>query len=478
MDDDAGVSEDLRDRMTQYGAGSGSGTLIVEPREAYVGDDVVLRGRNLEPETDHDLLWQTSEGEWSVLAAHEVVGPRYRPRTVSIATVTTDASGSFDHEWTVPEDFGGGHRIELERAETTAATAEVTIVPHFEIGRTTVPMGETIAVRGYGLSTSVDRSNFQIAWDQGYTGLLTGVRRRGTATARVRAAGPPGEHVVQVWRNYNGVPYVTNNTQSPMGPVAAGRQSKWVVEVTEPETPPETVWVEETSAEEPIPAHYPDLDGDTPASLSVSPTSGAAGTQIVIRGTDFPADEKVDLRWYQHVGEGIRGVTVEPKPRPDVLPTVQTDANGSFLLETEVPVAEGSTRPIVAAVDGREVAVTGFMVQPDVERFEPVRGPVGTTMMIELSGIGWTNYESTPTFVYDNHYLGYGCGMTEDYRSTTVRTELDMAGQPGWHFVDVYPSLFRTEDDEPRLEMFPHLSTENHPVRQLPVMHLAFEITE
>lgn len=476
MDDD-GVSEDLQNRMAKYGGGNGSETLVVDHNEAYVGDDLLIRGRNLESKTEYELHWQTNDGEWAVIAAHKVVGPEYHPRTETIGSVTADESGAFDREWTVPEDFGGGHRIELVRAGQTVATAEVTIVPHFEIEQTTVPLGETVAIHGYGLSTSLDRSNFQIAWDQGYTGLFTGVRHRGTATARIRAAGPPGEHIVQVWRNYNGVPYVTNNTQSPMGPVAAGRQSKWTIDVVEPETPPERVWMDSMPAETPFPVHYPGLDEDTAATLTVSPQYGQAGTQIVIQGEDFPANEEVDLRWYQHVGEGIRGVTVEPKARPDVLPTVDTDASGSFRYETEVPVAEGSTRPIVAAVDGREIAVTGFLVQPDVERFEPVRGPVGTTMTIELSGIGWTNYESTPTFVYDNKYLGYGCGMTEDYRSTTVRTELDMAGHPGWHFIDIYPSLFRTEADEPRMEMYPHLSTENHPVRQLPPMRLAFEIT-
>ncbi|MFB6094082.1 MAG: hypothetical protein ABEJ77_03985 [Halanaeroarchaeum sp.] len=475
--DDGEISEELRNRMEKYGGG-GSGTLAVDPREASVGDDLLVRGRDLDPGTEYALRWRTNEGEWSVIAGHEVVGPQYHPLTETIGSVTTDEDGAFDYEWIVPEDFGGGHRIELVRSEETVATAEITVVPHFEIERTTVPMGETIAIHAHGVSTSVDRSNFQIAWDQGYTGLVTGVRKRGSATAHVRAAGPPGEHVLQVWRNYNGVPYVTNNTQSPMGPVAGGRQSKWIVEVTEPETPPDPVQVEAMDPEEPLPVHYPNLDEDTDASLTVSPQSGRAGTQIVIQGRDFPANETVDLRWYQHVGEGIRSATVEPKPRPDVLPTVETDARGSFTYETEVPTAEGSTRPIVAAVDGREVAVTGFMVQPDVERFEPVRGPVGETMTIELSGIGWTNYESTPTFVYDNHYLGYGCGMTDDYRSTTVRTELDMAGQPGWHFIDVYPSLFRMEDEEPRVEMYPHLSTGNHPVRRLPVLRLAFEITE
>lgn len=481
MEDESEISPELAEQMEKYASGGAqeSGTLVVDPPKGYVWDDITFHGSDLTPETEYQLRWNSVDGEWGVLRAHEIVGPQYRPRTDTIATVTTDSTGTFVMEWTVPEDFGGGRRIELVSDGTTVAKTEFEIVPHFEIDRTTAPLGKIFTITGYGISSNVARSNYQIAWDQGYTGFLTGVKNRGTATARIRAAGPPGEHIVQVWRNYNGVPYLTGNTQSPLGPVADGRKTVWTVEVTEPDSPPVTEWVDPLPDEDPIDLHYPPLDEDTAATLDVTPSCGQAGTTIFITGSDFPSHEDVDLLWYQHVGEGIRDTSVEPKPRHDVLPTVTTDADGSFQIEVEAPVAEGSTRPIVAAVDGREVAVTGFMVQPDIETFEPTRGSVGTEMRIEISGIGWTNYESTPVWVYDNHYLGYGCGMTDDYRSTTVWTDLKMAGEPGWHFIDIYPAMFRMKENEPRFEMYPHLSyVDNHPVRDLPAMHLAFEITE
>ena len=308
---------------------------------------------------------------------------------------------------------------------------------------------------------------------------FTGVMNNGTATARIRAVGPPGEHVIQVWRNYRGVPFVANNTQSPLGSVGGDRANAWTVDVTPPDESPPTMWVDELLEEQPIETHYPDVDTDTRAELSVTPQYGQTGTAAVITGSDFPPKAEVDLQWYQHVGDGIRGLEVTPTVRPGILPTVTADADGQFQIEFEVPPAEGSTRPILAEVDGRSVAATGFMMQPSIETFEPTSGPVGTEIEIELSGIGWTAYESAPFFVYDNAPLGYACGTSEDLRSPTVRTVLQATGEPGYHFIEVYPSIFEMEDDEPEFEIRPHLSyLDNHPVRPLPGLHMAFEITE
>ncbi|MFW6376809.1 MAG: hypothetical protein ACOC0F_02435, partial [archaeon] len=59
------------------------------------------------------------------------------------------------------------------------------------------------------------------------------------------------------------------------------------------------------------------------------------------------------------------------------------------------------------------------------------------------------------------------------------RTRIPAVGEPGYHFIDVYPSFFDVEDDEPNFELTPHLSyIDNHPVRPLPGLHTAIEIVE
>ncbi len=479
-DDDSTVSSKLKDTLRRHRRGSQSdGTLVLSEQEGYVGDTVTLKGRNFPANEEYDVLWKSAEGRWGVLQANEIVGPQYQPRTDTILTVQTDGSGQFDEEWRVQKDYGGAHRIEVTDGEETLAQAEYTITPWFELDRTEAEMGEAFTITGYGIGPNVVTNNYQVTWDNGNMGFMTGVMNRGTGTAEIRAVGPPGKHVIQVWRNYRGVPYLQNNTQSPYGPVAGGRQYSWTVTVTEPESKPRTAWVDGLLNENPISVHYPELDEETDAELEISPKSGQPGTTAFLTGSNFPANTEVDLIWYRHEGHRVKGIPITPEPKYDILPTVATDEDGQFQLEFEIPPEEGSTRPITAAVDGREIAVTGFMMQPSIERFEPTSGPVGTPIEVDLSGIGWTIYENAPFFVYDNKPLGYVCGTAGDDKEGVVEAELTAAGEPGYHFIDIYPSLFDMREDDPEFDVRPHLSyLDNHPMRPLPAMHLTFEVTE
>ncbi|MFB6138011.1 MAG: hypothetical protein ABEJ42_06690 [Halobacteriaceae archaeon] len=457
-----------------------TGTLVPGDEEVYVGDEVALRGRDLPPETALGLVWHSVEGSWGVLQGNEVTGPQYQAREERLRTVSTDGDGTVDVAVEVPQDYGGSHVVTLETPEgETVARTELEVVPWFELAERSAPLGDVFTIRGYGIGPNPLTNNYQIAWDNGMVGFVTGVMNRGTATAEVRAVGPPGEHVLQVWRNYRGVPFLQNNTQSPYGPVAGGRTSSWTVTVTEPDSDPAQCWTDPQFDETPLAVHYPELDEDTDATLAVTPTSGQPGTQAFIRGEGFPPGETVDLVWHRHQGHRVKGIPITPEPRPDVLPTVTADDDGDFQVEVEIPSDVGSTRPITASVDGRSVAVTGFMLQPEARSIEPTSGPVGTEIDIELSGVGWTIYENAPYFVYDNRPLGYVCGVDDDEANGITHVKLRAAGEPGWHFVDVYPSIFETHDDEPDFEITPHLSyIDNHPMRPLPAFHFAFEVTE
>jgi hypothetical protein len=310
-------------------------------------------------------------------------------------------------------------------------------------------------------------------------GIMTGVMNRGTATANVRAVGHVGDHVIQIWRNYRGVPFLQNNTQSPYGPVAGGRQSSWKVEVTDPEEPQPTMWTDPQFDETPLPVHYPEIDEDTDAELEITPTSGKPGTQAFIKGSNFPPETEVDLVWFRHQGHRVKGIPITPVPKPDVLPTVTTDETGAFQVEVEIPSDVGSTRPITAEVDGRSVAVTGFMMQPDVLDISPEKGPVGTEIDIKLQGVGWTIYENAPYFTYDNKPLGYVCGVDDDDANGVTHIKIRASGEPGLHYIDAYPAIFEMRDDEPNFEITPHLSyLDNHPMRPLPAFHFTFEVTE
>lgn len=470
------------DRQKDPGKFGHRGTLVLNNDTAYVGDTRQLRGRNLLPETDFELIWHSWNGQWGVLKGNEVVGPQYRSRTVTIDTVSTDEDGRFSTSWTIPADYGGDHTIEVQGANgDTVAETEVTVTPWFELDRTEAEMGDAFTITGYGIGPDNIRNNYQVTWDGSATGFMTGVKNRGTATAEIRAVGPPGEHTIQVYRNALGVPFLQNNTQSAFGPVGGDRQSAWQVEVVEPTDEPPTMWMDDLFNEEPLSVHFPSLDEETDAELKVMPTSGQPGTDAIIDGRKFPASTDVNLVWYTQEGIPFTGVKVTSARRDSYLPTVTTDENGSFQVDVTIPTDIGATKPIVAEVDDQAVAVTGFMMQPKIESFSPTSGPVGTEIEIELSGVGWTKYECTPFFVYDNRPIGYICsniGTGTDVQEV-VKATFRAYGEPGRHFIDVYPSLFAMREDEPDFALQPHLSyIDNHPIRPLPAMHFTFELTE
>ena len=475
-----GITSTLRDTFEEHRRGrqDQSTNLTVTPEAGYVGDEITIEGSSLPENQRFELIWHSVRGRWGVIEGNEIHGPQYQPRTEQIATVRTNASGEFSQRWEIPEDYGGDHTIELRTSDgNTLAEAEFSVTAWFEIDRTTAELGETFTVVGYGLGPGVERSNYQVAWDNGMVGFITGVVNRGTATAEVRAVGPPGEHVLQVWRNYRGVPFLQNNTQSPFGPVAGERQSTWTVEVTEQSATPDPYWVDPMYDEEALGVHLPDPDRETDAQLEISPTSGQAGDTATLSGKAFPANTEIDLVWYSHGGHRPLDIDITPNAKPEILPTVTTDENGGFDHEFTIPNEMGATRPIMAEIDGESVAVTGFMMQPKIVDMSPTSGPVGTEIEFEVTGIGWPLYENAYHFVYDNKPLGYICSLDEE--DGILRTKLRATGEPGYHFIDVYPSLFETETDEPNFTTKPHLSYwDNHPVRPLPALHFAFEITE
>ncbi|AOW80721.1 hypothetical protein HTSR_1548 [Halodesulfurarchaeum formicicum] len=475
---DDGLSSDVKNRLSERREANqgASGTLILSDEEAYVHDTITIRGLNLPPDAELDVFWRTVEGKWGVLQGNEVNGAQYRPRTIHALTAQTDDQGKFSEEWTVPKDYGGEHTIEVRNGDDEAiATAAVRIRPHFEIEETEAPLGGFFTVTGYGIGPNVVENNYQLTWDNGMVGFITGVKNHGTATARIRAAGPVGSHQIQVWRNYRGVPFMQNNTQSPFGEVAAGRQYQFDVEVTEPDSELGGYWVEELFDESPLQVHVPDPEVEHDATIDITPQSGQSGTDAVITGTDFPANTDVELVWHSHSGHRVKDIPIRPEPLPEVLPTVTTDEDGRFQEEITIPQDKGSTRPIAAKIDDRSVATTGFMMQADILEVSPQTAEQGETIEIELGGIGWPTYENAYYFVYDNKPIGYVCGL----EARTAKTEITASGQPGYHFIDVYPSFFDVKDDEPNFELTPHLSyLDNHPIRPLPGLHMTIEITE
>ena len=95
---------------------------------------------------------------------------------------------------------------------------------------------------------------------------------------------------------------------------------------------------------------------------------------------------------------------------------------------------------------------------------------------MHLKGVGWTESANIYTVVYDNSYIGYACAFNSQ---GDVQIPLEATGDPGWHFIDLYPAIYRGEEQRPRNFLIPQLTyAADHPGEDLPHFRFAFEVTE
>ena len=97
-------------------------------------------------------------------------------------------------------------------------------------------------------------------------------------------------------------------------------------------------------------------------------------------------------------------------------------------------------------------------------------------MLIQLNGVGWTETANIYTVVYDNRYIGYVCGFNSQ---GDVTIPMQASGEPGWHFIDLYPAIYKG-DETAQVQNFriPQLTyAADHPGETLPAFHYAFRVT-
>ena len=103
------------------------------------------------------------------------------------------------------------------------------------------------------------------------------------------------------------------------------------------------------------------------------------------------------------------------------------------------------------------------------------RGSVGTPFTVHLKGVGWTETANIYHLVYDNAYVGYGCAFNSQ---GDLEILVRASGVPGWHFIDLYPGIYKGAETRPNNFRIPQLTyAQDHPGEDLPAFHFAFEVT-
>jgi len=450
------------------------GALRCEPEEAHVGDRVEVSGQGLPGESSYELLWRTHSVDWEIERNSDGVlwqkffGFSHQERQSIIATVETDEDGRFNQEIEIPEDFGGLHDLYLVTSEKRINKVGVRIIRSFEVSPTSGPLGTTITVTAHGLplpaSNFVDNSIFHIYYDNKYTGLISPVTPHGTCEINIPATGQPGTHIVDVERSQFGNAHSYRQTHIGLTPLPGTPDLSWKFELTNDESilPP--------PIDEQVPEKVPRNDGELPEEggphLTTDYWAIPVDSSLTVIGSGFPEDTEVKLVWPELEGSNIREESFEEKNSVAVRTRTGSDGKLSAELKPAPETVQGGPHPIHALIDGEKVTTTSALVLPVFQPLSREKGSVGDQITINAQGVGWNEIWNQVTILYDNSYIGYACGGDIP---GIIEAKLRATGKPGWHLIDIYPTIqkqrnFAEEAFEiPFLYRLPFLNWDSHP---------------
>jgi hypothetical protein len=456
------------------------GQLTLMPRGGSVGTRVVARARGLAPDAHFALVWNSGDPHWRTKAGkfYGIVAPE-TART--LARGTSYASGTLVLRFTVPEDFGYLHDLEVRPENAApgalaAATQGFTVVPQLAISPRSGPPGTPITITVTGLGYRFYQLVWHLLYDGAQTGWLSAVTTHGTARVTIPASGAIGEHTLQAIEGPS-APYL-NGQQSPN----AQRFIPQVVAATFRITAGRPVQPAAARAQTP-PRKRPQaaLAPRAPA-LRSDFASGSVGAPIALRGSGFAPQTPLALTWETYVGNRLSGNGWSTQERP--LSKVTTDANGAFALRFATPDDLGGPHRVIARATGGAEAATAYTIVPSAAEITPRVVAPGGDYTVRIKGVGWSETANTYTMVVDNGDVGYGCGFNSQ---GDVTIHLRAPGRVGMHYVDLYPTIYRGEINGPGAPpagasvngsyfLLPMLNVIDHPGERLPAFHLAFEV--
>lgn len=447
------------------------GTLTVTPDRGPVGTRTTLMGKGLPPNASLDVFWQTVEAEW-LQDPPLFKGISVRETQDRIATVTTAADGTFTTVLKIPQEYGGLHDIYLMQGARVLNKTGFRTLPVVTMLPSSGPVGTPIRITLTGFNPAHQLETWYfVMYDNKLVGYLTALRTNGTARVAIPATGEPGVHVIEVFNGGVGGPY--RNPES--SPLRAIQGLEPVFRFTFRITDGKTVIPPTIEAQRPKPVR-----GEEPALTSPviwsDLRSGPVGAPAILRGKGFGARERIELLFYNMKGSrlSVTGFAAYVEE----LGSVIAGPDGQFEFKYVIPDHLGGDHRIAARVRGEEVAATALLIDRTALPLAKRAYRVGEEMIVHLKGIGWTETDNIVSIVYDNSWIGYACGFNSD---GDVVIRIRASGAPGWHYIDIYPTLYRYRNYSQTMELpflfrYPMLSWQDHP--QPFVYRYAFQIVE
>jgi len=412
-----------------------------------------------------DLTWGTVTGGWVIEDYYHFRGKKYTETTTSIGQFPIDSSGRLNARFAIPEDYGGVHEVIARVDGKPVAQNAINVTQTFELTPSSGPVGTPVELRVSGLGWRTMESTWVVNWDNQELGFVSAAATRGSAVARFRATGPPGDHIVKLYTGWQGLGYL-NYEQSP---VAALPRPQFTFR-TIPGAVAKAEYAE-PYPRQPIPKTELRKAG---VQLSLAPTQGPVGTRAALNGSGFSPGQTLRLVWETSVGSRVSGEGFTAQE--NVVGEVKADAEGRVDLTVAIPEDVGGLHGLVLRNGNEPVAKVHFAIETSIVDIAPKSGPAGTPVTIHLKGVGWTEYDNIYVATYDNAYMGYACGFNS---KGDVVINFTATGEPGTHLIDLYPGIYQGPPTEPQqLYRLPQLTyADDHPGNKIPALRFAFEVT-
>ena len=435
-------------------------------KPAVVGGDVHVTAAGLPAGKTVDLIWGTATGGWVIEDYYHFRGKKYEESTVSLGRFPIDATGKLDARFTIPEDYGGVHDIIAMVDGTRVAQNGVEVTQSFEMNPKFGPVGTPIELKVKGLGWRTMESTWVVNWDNNLVGFVSAASSKGSATARFRAAGPSGAHVIKMLTGWQGQGYL-NYEQSP---VAHLPRPQFTFQTTAGRTSSPMAYAEPYQ-----PQVIPKSElTDAGATLSFSPAQGPVGTRTTLSGEGFAAGTSLELIWQTYVGSRVTPVGFESSEKS--IGTVTVGSDGRIAAPITIPDDLGGLHGLVLRAGDKTLGRAFFVTETSIVGISATSGPVGTPISIHLKGVGWTEYDNIYIATYDNAYMGYACGFNSQ---GDVVINFVATGAPGEHIIDLYPGIYQGPQTEPQL-LYRHAQltyADDHPGNKIPALRFKFNVT-
>ena len=435
------------------------GRLIVAPDHGPTGTPLTVTAEGLPAGEEFQLAWRTVDGAWKVTEA-EYRGREYRAVAYEIAKAKTNQAGRLSAKFVAPEDFGFMHDIVLQQGGRLFAQTGFSIDMTLEISPKSGPVGTpiTLEVKGIGWRSLVN--SWDLLYDNNFTGWISSVTTHGSARFTIPATGGPGVHILEVLHGELTFPY-RNMQQSPE-PGRPRWSFPFTVTAGAPVLPPPP---ERQAEKEPVVQLRQD-------ELVATPQSSGVGEPVLVRSDGLAPGTSYRLNWTRVIGNRMIGAGWQELST--VVAESKADDAGHAEFRFAVPDDLGGAHGLW--IDTGSAKKTGtYWITPTALPLDVNHGPVGTTFTIHLKGVGWTETANIYSMVYDNSYIGYACAFNSQ---GDVEILIKATGAPGWHFIDLYPGIYKGAETRPNNFRIPQLTyAQDHPGEDLPAFHFAFEVT-